>query len=68
MDDFDPILLLLVLPALLFFIGMQSGKTGEHERQRRLAKIRGRINNLDPAEVTDYRLGTIEDVLPPTEK
>jgi hypothetical protein len=65
----DPsILLLCLVVVIIFILGVSAGKSGEHTRQRRLKKVLGRINSLDPADVTDYRLSTIEDVLPKERK
>lgn len=61
-------LLLLAAPAVLLFIGSQMGRSAEQERQRRLANVRGRLGGLDPADVTDGMLNTIEAALPEAKK
>jgi hypothetical protein len=66
--DVDRFLLFVVLLAFaMFWLGTRAGATVAHERQRRLAKLRGRLNNIDPGDVTDSMLDKIEAALP-TEK
>lgn len=50
--------------AVFFWLGMWTGARAEHERQRRFAKLRGRLNSVDPADVTDAMLDKIEAALP----
>jgi hypothetical protein len=58
------LLVLLAIPVVLLFIGARLGRSEEQERQRRLTKVRGRFNGLDPSEVSDGMLNTIEAALP----
>jgi hypothetical protein len=60
----DILLLILAIPLVVFLIGMHAGRSEEQERQRRLTKVRGRFNGLDPSEVSDGMLNTIEAALP----
>jgi hypothetical protein len=66
--DIVPILLLVFAPIVLFIVGAHSGRMAEHERQRRLSRVRSRLGSLDPAEATDAMLNTIEAALPEQKK
>ena len=67
--DINTIILLLPLAIIVIFLmGKQAGSTEADDRQRRLMKVRGRINGLDPGQVTDHLLNTVESALPDREK
>jgi hypothetical protein len=66
--NLDPVLLLIFAPMVFFIIGAHFGKMAEHERQRRLGKVRSRLGSLDPADVRDSMLDTIEAALPEPKK